>query len=169
MGRPENDLPPAGAVSELARWLQRLRERAGSPPYREMARMTGLAATTLSRAASGTSRPEWKTVFVYTQACGGDTDKALTLWNRVAEKPPRARGAHSLRNGVRRPEHVSTRADLVKALNYLRISAGQPSLRQLENIAHDSGGRALPDATVSDLLAGKRGDPSPDLADVPHF
>lgn len=52
MGRPERPIDPAaGPVPEFAAELRKLREQAGRPSYRELARRAGLSVTVLSEAA----------------------------------------------------------------------------------------------------------------------
>jgi transcriptional regulator with XRE-family HTH domain len=151
MGRPENDLPLAGPLTDLAQWLRQLRERSALT-YQAMAHITSLHPTTLSRAADGKHVPQWETVLAYTRACGGNTVKAQRLWTRAGSTAANKRHLDPLpRNLTRHPAHVLTTADLVAALRHLRIAAGLPPLRNLER----AGGGLLPDATVSDLLRGR--------------
>jgi hypothetical protein len=54
MGRPENALDPrTGPVEEFAFALRLLRNDAGRPTYRELARRSGYSATALKMAARG--------------------------------------------------------------------------------------------------------------------
>ncbi|MGI5170058.1 protein kinase domain-containing protein [Spirillospora sp. CA-253888] len=72
MGRPTKRLDVTGdALTELAVELRGLRE-SSQLTYRELARRTGLAISTLSAAASGNSPPSWKVAHAYALACGGD-------------------------------------------------------------------------------------------------
>ncbi|WP_251491520.1 XRE family transcriptional regulator, partial [Actinacidiphila cocklensis] len=81
-GRPEGRLDPeTGPVQQLAYELRELRVEAGSPTYREMARLTGCGASTLSQAAGGTRLPSLPTLRAYVKACGGDAESA-DRWER---------------------------------------------------------------------------------------
>ncbi|NGO69425.1 helix-turn-helix domain-containing protein, partial [Streptomyces boncukensis] len=72
-GRRENPLDPAlGPVPEFASRLRELREEAGGPTYREMARLTGYSASSLSRAAGGEQLPSLPVTVAYVTACGGE-------------------------------------------------------------------------------------------------
>ncbi|HEV2343033.1 MAG TPA: helix-turn-helix transcriptional regulator [Actinocrinis sp.] len=73
MPRTEKPLDPlAGPVEAFAHDLRELREKAGMPPYRTLARRAGYSASTLSIAASGTALPSLDVTLAYVQACGGD-------------------------------------------------------------------------------------------------
>ncbi|SHL21047.1 nSTAND1 domain-containing NTPase [Actinacidiphila paucisporea] len=81
-GRPEGLLDPeTGPVQQLAYELRKLRVEAGSPTYREMARLTGAGASTLSQAAGGIRLPSLPTLRAYVQACGGDAEQ-VERWER---------------------------------------------------------------------------------------
>ncbi|MEU0413465.1 helix-turn-helix domain-containing protein [Streptomyces griseorubiginosus] len=60
----------------FAHELRLLRQKAGSPSYRAMARRTGLSVSALSRAAAGERLPSAAVVRAYVEACDGDPD----LW-----------------------------------------------------------------------------------------
>ncbi|WUH92719.1 hypothetical protein OG900_23160 [Streptomyces sp. NBC_00433] len=87
-GRPEGLLDPeTGPVQQLAYELRKLRVEAGSPTYREMARLTGAGASTLSQAAGGIRLPSLPTLRAYVQACGGDAEQVERWelrWREVA-------------------------------------------------------------------------------------
>jgi len=58
VGRPEKPVDPdAGAVQRFAWQLRQLRERAGSPGYRALARRAHYSASTLAEAAKGDRLP----------------------------------------------------------------------------------------------------------------
>ncbi|WP_331743068.1 helix-turn-helix domain-containing protein (plasmid) [Streptomyces sp. NBC_01136] len=63
----------AGPVEHFAYDLRRLREQAGSPDYRAMARRAGCAHSTLSTAASGRKLPTLEATLAFVRACGADT------------------------------------------------------------------------------------------------
>lgn len=79
MGRAERPLnPEAGTVERFAYDLRRLRERAGTPPYRTLARRTNYSVTSLSQAAAGRALPSLAVTLAFVRACGGDPEE----WNR---------------------------------------------------------------------------------------
>jgi Helix-turn-helix domain len=57
-----------GPVQQLAGQLRQLRQKAGNPGYRELARATGYSATTLSDAAGGRRLPGLPVVRSYAAA-----------------------------------------------------------------------------------------------------
>lgn len=73
MGR-ERDRPDPqqGPVERLAHDLLLLRERAGRPDYRAMARRAGRSPSTLSTVVSGRALPTLESTLAYVRACGGD-------------------------------------------------------------------------------------------------
>ncbi|GGX14248.1 nSTAND1 domain-containing NTPase [Streptomyces lomondensis] len=78
-GRAEGELDPeAGPVQRFAAGLRELRESAGRPTYREMARRARYGVTTLSQAAAGRQLPTRAVTLAYVKACGGD----LAEWER---------------------------------------------------------------------------------------
>jgi WD40 repeat protein len=85
MPRPERPLDPGGGVVQrLAADLRALRERAGSPGYRELARRAHFSATTLSDAAGGQKLPSLAVTVAYARACGGDQEEWEARWRAVA-------------------------------------------------------------------------------------
>jgi WD40 repeat protein len=85
MGRPERPLDPeAGPVAEFAGELRKLRDKAGRPSYRELARRASFSVTVLSEAAGGRSLPTLAVVKGYVQACGGDALEWEERWRRAA-------------------------------------------------------------------------------------
>jgi Helix-turn-helix domain len=64
--------PDAGPVQAFAQDLRMLREKAGNPDYRSMARRVGCAPSTLSTAATGRKLPTLETTLAFVRACGGD-------------------------------------------------------------------------------------------------
>lgn len=72
-----------GALLRFATDLRRLREQAGSPPYRELARRAHYSAGTLSDAAGGRKLPGLSVTLAYVRACDGDADEWETYWHRV--------------------------------------------------------------------------------------
>ncbi|HEX6521170.1 MAG TPA: helix-turn-helix domain-containing protein [Streptosporangiaceae bacterium] len=91
MGRPERPIDPeAGPVAEFAAELRKLREKAGRPTYRELARRASFSVTVLSEAAGGRCLPTLPVVRGYVQACGGDVLEWEERWRLAAEHQPQA-------------------------------------------------------------------------------
>ncbi|WP_432922222.1 helix-turn-helix domain-containing protein [Microbispora sp. CA-135349] len=87
MGRPERDLSPEeGPVQAFAVALRRLREEAGSPPYRALAERAHYSPTVLSRAAGGRALPSLEVTLAFVRACGGDEDAWARRWQQVSEE-----------------------------------------------------------------------------------
>jgi hypothetical protein len=85
MPRPERALDPsAGPVQLLANDLRQLRQRAGNPPYRELAQHAGYSVTTLSDAAGGRRLPALPVLRAYVRACGGDPGEWEERWRDAA-------------------------------------------------------------------------------------
>jgi WD40 repeat protein len=86
MARPE--LPLASQDSALLAFaadLRRLREKAGSPTYRELAASAHYSVTVLSQAASGRKLPSLAVTEAYVQACDGDPEEWRQRWHQVTE------------------------------------------------------------------------------------
>ncbi|MEU6223270.1 helix-turn-helix domain-containing protein [Streptomyces sp. NPDC047042] len=98
MGRREKPVDPdAGAVQRLAHELRLLREKAGKPPYREMAARAGYSITAMSQAAAGDQLPSLAVVRAYAEALDADPDEWERHWREADvevrtsipdEKPP---------------------------------------------------------------------------------
>ena len=85
MGRPERPLDPTeGPVQRFAWELRRLREKAGSPSYRELSRKAHFSSTALSEAAGGSQLPTLAVTLGYVEACEGDTSFWEQQWREVA-------------------------------------------------------------------------------------
>jgi transcriptional regulator with XRE-family HTH domain len=90
MGRREKPVDPdAGPVQRLAHDLRVLREKAGKPPYRELAERAGYSTTALSQAAAGDQLPSPAVVRAYAEALDADPDEWERRW-RQAEAEVRA-------------------------------------------------------------------------------
>ncbi|MEU3768659.1 helix-turn-helix domain-containing protein [Amycolatopsis keratiniphila] len=74
-------------VLAFAADLRRLRERAGSPPYRELSRRAHYSAGTLSDAANGRKLPSLAVTLAYVRACGGDPVAWQARWHELATLP----------------------------------------------------------------------------------
>jgi WD40 repeat protein len=86
IGVPRGERPLDTADGMLPRFatdLRRLREQAGSPPYRELARRAHYSAGTLSDAAGGRKLPGLSVLLAYVRACDGDVTEWERYWHRV--------------------------------------------------------------------------------------
>ncbi|MFK3979744.1 hypothetical protein ACI2K4_05115 [Micromonospora sp. NPDC050397] len=84
MPRPEGDLGPGDPeITEFAAGLRLLREKAGRPGYRELARRAHFSATTLSDAAGGRRLPTLAVTLAYVNACGGNGVEWEERWRRA--------------------------------------------------------------------------------------
>ncbi|MFC9236488.1 hypothetical protein ACFTZK_08560 [Streptomyces decoyicus] len=87
MGRPENPIDPQdGPVQRFAFELRKLRDEAGAPAYRAMARHAGYSAATLSQAAAGERLPTLTVLLAYVGACHGEAEEWRQRWNEVNEE-----------------------------------------------------------------------------------
>lgn len=79
------------ALLRFAADLRRLREKAGSPTYRELARRAHYSAASLSDAAAGRKLPSIAVTLAYVRACAGDAGEWERRWQEVAaEQQPAA-------------------------------------------------------------------------------
>ncbi|OPC81352.1 hypothetical protein B4N89_10700 [Embleya scabrispora] len=84
-GRPQRPVDPdAGPVARLAWELRELRQAAGAPTYRTLARRAHYAASTLAEAAKGERLPTLAVTLAYVRACGGDVDDWEERWRDAA-------------------------------------------------------------------------------------
>ncbi|WHM40587.1 hypothetical protein [Streptomyces sp. BPTC-684] len=87
MGRCEKPLDPAGGpVQRFAQALRRLRQEAGGPTYRDMARGVEYSAAALSRAASGDTLPSLAVALAYVTACGADPAGWEERWREASRQ-----------------------------------------------------------------------------------
>ncbi len=97
MGRPERPIDPgAGSLQQFAFELRQLRQRAGGPSYRQLAKRAYCSHTALSEAAGGGRFPTLDVTLAYVKACGGDTETWRGRWRAVATElaAPDAEPAH---------------------------------------------------------------------------
>ncbi|WP_159044536.1 helix-turn-helix domain-containing protein, partial [Streptomyces sp. NRRL B-24085] len=93
MGRRETPVDPAaGPVPRFAYALRKLRQEAGGPTYRELARRAHFSVTALSQAAAGEHLPSLQVTLAYAAACGGDPDEWERRW-READREVREAAA----------------------------------------------------------------------------
>ncbi|WP_206061471.1 WD40 repeat domain-containing protein [Nonomuraea basaltis] len=84
MGRPERALDPtAGPVQRLAHELRGLRDSAGRPSYRTMAKAAHYSVTALAEAAGGERLPSLAVTLAYVAACGGDRAAWEKRWREA--------------------------------------------------------------------------------------
>src|SRR5437764_11171988 len=85
MPRRERPLDPDGdALSQFAQDLRGLRETAGNPTYRGLARRAHYAPGTLSDAAGGRKLPTLAVTLAYVRACGGDVAEWEKIWHTLS-------------------------------------------------------------------------------------
>ncbi|HEX6681982.1 MAG TPA: helix-turn-helix domain-containing protein [Candidatus Limnocylindrales bacterium] len=85
MPRPERPLDgDGGVVAQFAAELRMLRQQAGSPGYRSLARRANYSAATLASAASGRRLPTLEVTLAYVAACGGDRAEWEARWRAAA-------------------------------------------------------------------------------------
>ncbi|RSN15479.1 DNA-binding protein [Nonomuraea sp. WAC 01424] len=84
--------PMDGPVAAFAVELRKLREQAGTPPYRVMAARAHFAASTLAQAATGERLPTLPVTLAYVGACGGDEREWRARWEETLAAD-RERGA----------------------------------------------------------------------------
>ncbi|HET9170952.1 MAG TPA: hypothetical protein VFN97_16060 [Actinospica sp.] len=79
--RPVN--PGDGPIQAFAFDLRAVREAAGNPTYRSLAKTAGFSATTLSDAAGGVRLPSLEVTLAYVGACGAETAPWRQRWQAV--------------------------------------------------------------------------------------
>ncbi|WP_027346984.1 nSTAND1 domain-containing NTPase [Hamadaea tsunoensis] len=87
MGRPEKPVDPdAGPVPRFAWQLRQLRERAGNPSYRRLAKLAHYSPSTLAEAAKGDRLASLEVTLAYVAACGGDAAEWQARWEATADQ-----------------------------------------------------------------------------------
>ncbi|MFF1410550.1 helix-turn-helix domain-containing protein [Streptomyces sp. NPDC058289] len=165
MGRVNSAL--AEHTRGLSQWLLSLRQASGLTisQVAERTEQVGLptSRSTLYRAelapAPGQrpSVPAWRVVEAYTKACGGSITEARRLWTKAASlKAPGKAGVQ--RRPAMAPQYISEPAELLHAMRELRLQAGKPSLRELEDRsrATPTAVTMLPRSTLGAVLNGTR-------------
>ncbi|MEV6906639.1 WD40 repeat domain-containing protein [Amycolatopsis sp. NPDC051071] len=93
MPRRERPLGPGDdVVVRFAADLRLLREKAGSPTYRELSTRAGYSAAALSEAAGGRKLPGLAVTAAYVTACGGDVPAWEDRWRAIAAERAAADG-----------------------------------------------------------------------------
>lgn len=84
MGRTPRLLnPDDGPLQAFAHDLRMLREKAGNPTYRALAKTAGFSASTLGEAAGGVRRPSLDVTLAFVGACGGDVQAWQERWYQL--------------------------------------------------------------------------------------
>lgn len=84
MARRERPLDVADeALGSFAAGLRKLRQDAGSPPLRELAKRAHYSIATLSTAAGGRKLPSLDVTLAYVRACGGDAQAWEQRWRAL--------------------------------------------------------------------------------------
>ncbi len=78
--------PDDGPLQSFAHDLRQLREKAGNPTYRALAKTAGFSASTLGEAAGGVRRPSLDVTLAFVGACGGDTEAWHERWRQLGEQ-----------------------------------------------------------------------------------
>lgn len=150
MGRQKKTLDSGAPYWELAQWLRQIRAEAGVT-YRQMAGAE-FSAATLSRSDNGNFLPRLEVVEAYASACGVPKGVARRAWQHAASRTaPTVAVGRALR-----PELVLEPAHLLRVMRQLYLSAGNPSLRELQQRARRQAFGPLPRSTLGDVLAGVR-------------
>ncbi|HEU5357144.1 MAG TPA: helix-turn-helix transcriptional regulator, partial [Actinocrinis sp.] len=84
MGRtPRLVNPDDGPLQAFAHDLRALREKAGNPTYRALAKTAGFSASTLGEAAGGVRKPSLDVTLAFVGACGGDVEAWQDRWQEL--------------------------------------------------------------------------------------
>src|SRR5882724_10291095 len=78
--------PDDGPLQSFAHDLRQLREKAGNPTYRALAKTAGFSASTLGEAAGGVHRPSLDVTLAFVGACGGDPVLWQERWRQLGEQ-----------------------------------------------------------------------------------
>jgi hypothetical protein len=92
MGRSESPVDPhESPVAQFAYDLRLLRQKAGTPTYRELSSWANFSASVLSTAARGHVLPTLPVTLAFVRACDGDVDAWQRRWHETAvedRQPP---------------------------------------------------------------------------------
>ncbi|MER7764351.1 hypothetical protein [Streptomyces sp. NPDC097619] len=166
MGRAPSALAEH-AARDLAQWLLSLRQASGLSVSQVAIRTErmgmSISRSTLYRAelvrvvGKQPSIPAWPVVEAYTKACGGNITEAKRLWTKAVSVPtPGKTNPSQPRRSVKALQYISEPVDLLHAMQALRLRAGNPSLRELENRSKRFTVAVLPRSTLSAVLSGSR-------------
>lgn len=85
------DTTPSGTIADFAAALRALRDEAGRPTYRQMARQARCSAATLCRAVAGDRLPSLEVVLGFVDSCHGDRAYWAARWRAAAASAQRSR------------------------------------------------------------------------------
>ncbi|WP_411139318.1 helix-turn-helix domain-containing protein [Streptomyces sp. C10] len=151
-GRPLIPIP-ASTPPELRTLVQRLRNAkdASGKTFEALAKDSGVSESVVRRALAGKGVPLLETVEAITRACGRKEYDMARSWY--------AAKAEEVLPGTRKlgPKMVTSRAELVDSMIFMRIEGGYPPLHQLEKDAgSDEKGRTrVPHSTLHLVLHGQ--------------
>ncbi|GGT02718.1 helix-turn-helix domain-containing protein [Streptomyces cinerochromogenes] len=152
-GRPLSPIP-ASTPPKLRALVQRLRDakEVSGKTFAALAKDSGVSERAVGRYLGGEEVPRLETVKAITRACGRKEDDLVRAWYAAkAEEvlPPSARNVG--------PERVTSRAQFVESMIFMRIEGGYPPLHQLEkNAGRDENGETrLPHSTLHQVLHGQ--------------
>ncbi|WP_330455420.1 helix-turn-helix domain-containing protein [Streptomyces sp. NBC_00820] len=151
-GRPLSPIP-ASTHPELRALIQRLRtaKEASGKTFEALAKDSGVSESVVRRALAGKRVPLLETVEAITRACGRKEDDMARAWH-AAKAEEVLPGARALG-----PKMVTSRAELVESMIFMRIAGGYPPLHQLEKFAGSApdGRTRLPHSTLHLVLQGQ--------------
>jgi hypothetical protein len=111
--------PDEGPLQSFAHDLRKLREQAGNPTYRALAKTAGFSASTLGEAAGGVRRPSLDVTLAFAGACGGDVEAWQERWYQLDELLSAGSGQPSQSNQpsrqVERPDPAGPATTTVEA------------------------------------------------------
>ncbi|MER6763346.1 MULTISPECIES: nSTAND1 domain-containing NTPase [Amycolatopsis] len=81
------------ALGRFAAGLRRLRDKAGTPTYRELAGRVNYSVAALSTAASGRRVPSLVVTLAYVRGCGGDVEEWRERWHALVAEIAAERSA----------------------------------------------------------------------------
>ena len=144
---------PASTPPERRALVQRLRnaKEASDKTFEALAKDSGVSESVVRRALAGERVPSLETVKAIARACGCKEDEMARAWY-AAKAEEALPGARELG-----PMMVTSRAEFVESMIFMRIESGYPPLHQLEKDAGcDQDGRTrLPHSTLQLVLKGQ--------------
>ncbi len=151
-GRPLSPVP-VSTPPALRALVQRLRDvkEASGKTFAMLAKDSRISENVVRRALAGKGVPLLENMKAIARACGRKEDDLARAWY--------AAKAEEILPGARQlgPLMVTSRAEFVEAMIFLRIEGGYPPLRQLEKKAGSAadGRKRLPHSTLHLVLQGQ--------------
>jgi hypothetical protein len=118
--------PKAALAVGFAAGLRELRDRAGRPSYRQLAKVAHYSHTALSQAASGRDLPSLAVTLAFVRACGGDQDDWTTRWRQVSQA---GQAAPALDDAADTPLPDPSPPQPAKQVSRWRAAAGRVPVR----------------------------------------